>query len=125
MKKNYNFNYVNRISKPKTDIDFSNVEAANCLYSVLKSSPIVEGRLWHTVDTNEFFYDWKGDRTKLNLTGDSETISSEISKLKSDVAKLNPENIATLAAKLDDAQQSAQLAQQAAAEATKDRKSVV
>ena len=103
MKKNYNYNYVNRTAKPKTDIEFSNVESASCLSSVLKKSPVVDGRLWHTTDTNEFFYDWNGKRNKLNVTGDNASLLAEINKLKSDVAKLNPEKMDQLETKVNNA----------------------
>ncbi len=103
MKKNYNYNYVNRTAKPKTDIEFSNVESASCLSSVLKKSPVVDGRLWHTTDTNEFFYDWNGKRNKLNVTGDNASLLAEINKLKSDVAKLNPEKLDQLEVKVNNA----------------------
>lgn len=103
MKKNYNYNYVNRTTKPKTDIEFSNVESASCLSSVLKKSPVVDGRLWHTTDTNEFFYDWNGKRNKLNVTGDNASLLAEINKLKSDVAKLNPEKLDQLEVKVNNA----------------------
>ena len=103
MEKNYNFNYINRKNVKKSDIEFNNVEAASCTSAILKKSPITNGRLWHTTDTNEFFYDWNGKRTKLSLTGDSASISAEIDKIKADVAKLNPKKIDQLETKVNQA----------------------
>ena len=103
MEKNYNFNYINRKNVKKSDIEFINVESASCTSAILKKSPIANGRLWHTTDTNEFFYDWDGKRTKLNVTGDSASLSAEIDKIKSDVAKLNPEKINQLETKVNNA----------------------
>ena len=93
MKKNYNYNYVNRTTVKKAAVEYGNAEVASCTSAILKKSAVSNGTVWHTTDTNEFYYDWNGKRTKLNLTGDSESITSEINKLKSDVAKLNPEAI--------------------------------
>ena len=103
MEKNYNYNYINRKSVKKSDIEFNNVETASCTSVILKKSPVTNGRLWHTTDTNEFFYDWDGKRNKLNLTGDSAAISSEIEKIKSDVAKLNPSKMDQLENKVNQA----------------------
>ena len=93
MKKNYNYNYVNRTTVKKPAVEYGNVEVASCTSSKLKDEAISNGTVWHTTDTNEFYYDWNGKRIKLNLTGDSESITEEINKLKSDVAKLNPTTI--------------------------------
>ena len=87
MKKDYNYNYENRKSS-KASVSYSNLGQANCTSSVLKKNPVSNGTLWHTTDTNEFFYDWNGKRTKLNLTGDSESLSAEIDKIKKDVSDL-------------------------------------
>ena len=93
MKKNYNYNYVNRTTVKKAAVEYGNVEVASCTSANLKKSAISNGTVWHTTDTNEFYYDWDGKRTKLNLTGDSASMIAEINKIKSDVAKLNPEAI--------------------------------
>ena len=87
MKKNYNYNYENRKSS-KASVSYSNLGQATCTASVLKRNPISNGTLWHTSDTNEFYYDWNDKRTKLNLTGDSESLSAEIDKIKNDVSEL-------------------------------------
>ena len=93
MEKNYNYNYENRSQGQKLPVDYSNLGVSSCTSKVLKKNPVINGSLWHTTDTNEFYYDWNGERTKLNLTGDSTTVLAEIAKIKADVAKLNPDAI--------------------------------
>ena len=96
MKKNYNYNYVNRQTAQKSAIELSAVELYSCTSSVLKKTAVTNGRIWHTTDTNEFYYDWAGKRSKLNVTGDSAAVTAEINKLKKQVADLSPENISRL-----------------------------
>ena len=60
MKKNYNFNYINRQTAQKADIEYSSLEVAICTAKVLAKAPIVDGKLWHTTDSDEFYYDWAG-----------------------------------------------------------------
>ena len=96
MNKNYNYNYVNRQTAQKSTVEFSNVELYSCTSAVLKKSAVSNGRIWHTTDTNEFFYDWAGKRNKLNVTGDSSAITAELNKLKKQIADLSPENVARL-----------------------------
>ena len=96
MKKNYNYNYVNRQPAQKPEVEFSNVELYSCTSSVLKKTPVLNGQIWHTIDTNEFYYDWAGKRNKLNIFGDSEVITAEINKLKEQIEDLSPENISRL-----------------------------
>jgi hypothetical protein len=103
MKKNYNYNYVNRVTAQKPSIEITNLDLCSCTSSVLKKAALYNGRLWHTTDTNEFYYDWDNKRNKLNVSGDNATISAEIEKLKSDVAKLNPEHITSLETKVNNA----------------------
>ena len=93
MEKNYNYNYENRSQGQKLPVGYSNLGVSPCTSKVLKKNPVINGSLWHTTDTNEFYYDWNGERTKLNLTGDSTTVLAEIAKIKADVAKLNPDAI--------------------------------
>ena len=90
MEKNYNYNYVNRSQGQKLPATYSNLGVSSCIAKVLKKCPVTNGSLWHTIDTNEFYYDWDGKRIKLNLTGDSAAISAEIAKIKADIAKLDP-----------------------------------
>ena len=95
MNKDYNYNYENRVTaKSKgSAVSLSNLECASCKSADLKKNAVSNGRLWHTTDTNEFFYDWNGKRNKLNLTGDSASLSAEIAKIKSDLAKIDVNKI--------------------------------
>ena len=93
MEKNYNYNFENRLKAKKTTVVSGNLLVFSCTASELKKNPISDGRFWHTTDTNEFYYDWDGKRTKLNFTGDSDSINAEIDKIKSDIAKLDPDAV--------------------------------
>ena len=91
MEKNYNYNFENRSKAKKTTVVSGNLLVFSCTVSELKKNPVFDGRFWHTTDTNEFYYDWDGKRTKLNFTGDSDSINEEIAKIKADIAKLDPD----------------------------------
>jgi len=105
MKKNYNFNYVNRQATKKAAIEYSSVEVATCTSKVLAKAPVEDGKLWHTTDSDEFYYDWNGKRTKLNLKGGSSSsnVDEEINKIKKDLAKLNPAKMDQLESKVNNA----------------------
>ena len=91
MEKNYNYNFENRSKAKKTTVVSGNLLVFSCTASELKKNPVSDGKFWHTTDTNEFYYDWDGKRTKLNFTGDSDSINAEIAKIKADIAKLDPD----------------------------------
>ena len=93
MEKNYNYNFENRLNAKKTTVVSGNLLVFSCTASELKRNPVSDGRFWHTTDTNEFYYDWDGKRTKLNFTGDSDSINAEIAKIKAEIAKLNPDAV--------------------------------
>lgn len=93
MEKNYNYNFENRSKAKKTTVVSGNLLVFSCTVSELKKNPVSDGRFWHTTDTNEFYYDWDGKRTKLNFTGDSDSINAEIAKIKADIAKLDPDAV--------------------------------
>ena len=93
MEKNYNYNFENRSKAKKTTVVSGNLLVFSCTASELKKNPVSDGRFWHTTDTNEFYYDWDGKRTKLNFTGDSDSINAEIAKIKADIAKLDPDAV--------------------------------
>ena len=93
MEKNYNYNFENRLKTKKTTVVSGNLLVFSCTASELKKNPVSDGRFWHTTDTNEFYYDWDGKRTKLNFTGDSDSINAEIAKIKADIAKLDPDAV--------------------------------
>ena len=124
MEKNYNYNYENRSQGQKLPIGYSNLGVSSCTSKVLGNSPVTNGSLWHTTDTNEFYYDWNGSRIKLNLTGDSSKILAELNKIKEEIKNLDPnavkEIVKELETKVDgavkDAQDASQAAQDAAAQ---------
>lgn len=93
MEKNYNYNYENKSQGQKLPIGYSNLGVSSCTSKVLGKSPVTNGSLWYTTDTNEFYYDWNGKRIKLNLTGDNASISAELEKIKADIAKLDPDAV--------------------------------
>ena len=93
MEKNYNYNFENRSKAKKTTVVSGNLLVFSCTASELKKNPVSDGRFWHTTDTNEFYYDWDGKRTKLNFTGDSDSINAEIAKIKAEIAKLDPDAV--------------------------------
>ena len=93
MGKNYNYNFENRSKVKKTTVVSGNLLVFSCTASELKKNPVSDGRFWHTTDSNEFYYDWNGKRTKLNFTGDSDSINAEIAKIKADIAKLDPDAV--------------------------------
>ena len=93
MEKNYNYNFENRSKAKKTTVVSGNLLVFSCTASELKKNPVSDGRFWHTTDTNEFYYDWDGKRTKLNFTSDSDSINAEIAKIKADIAKLDPDAV--------------------------------
>lgn len=93
MEKNYNYNYENRSQGQKLPIGYSNLGVSSCTSKVLDKSPVTNGSLWHTTDTNEFYYDWNGKRIKLNLTGDSSKILAELNKIKEEIKNLDPDAV--------------------------------
>lgn len=103
IEKNYNYNFENRVNGKKPDINVSNVNVNSCTFAILAKTPVVDGRFYHTTDTNKFYFDWGGKRTQLNFDGTDASISKEIEKIKEDVSKLNPDNISELETKVNDA----------------------
>ena len=93
MEKNYNYNFENRLKAKKTTVISGNLTVFSCSAIELKKRPVSNGKFWHTTDTNEFYYDWDGKRTKLNITGDIDSVNAEIAKIKSDIAKLDPDAV--------------------------------
>ena len=101
MEKNYNYNYENRSQGQKLPIGYSNLGVSSCTSKVLRTSPVTNGNLWHTTDTNEFYYDWNGKRIKLNLTGDNASISAEHEKIKEEIKNLNPDAVKDIVKELE------------------------
>lgn len=102
MEKNYNYNYENRSQGQKLPVGYSNLGVSSCTSKVLKKNPVINGSLWHTTDTNEFYYDWNGERTKLNLTGDNASILEELNKIKAEIKNLNPDAVNKIVEELKD-----------------------
>ena len=101
MEKNYNYNYEQR-----NNIRSSSSSSTVSLYSCKKNdmpTEIINGRLYHTTDTNQFFYDWRGKRYELNVFGNAEGIEKEIENIKNDIAKLDPETVKILETKVNSA----------------------
>ena len=96
------------IKNKKPTIDIKTMEMCSCVKSVLLAEEIYNGRLYHTTDTNEFFFDWNDKRYSLNWINTDEIhevnlsdvvrFGERISKLNNDV---NYINITTLKEWLD------------------------
>ena len=55
-------------------VDVGPMEVGNCTKKVvenLKSKDKVDGRFFHTSDSNEWFFCWDGKLQRLNLSGDA------------------------------------------------------
>lgn len=60
------------ITNKRYSIDISTMEMCSCEKSILLLEEINNGRLYHTTDTNEFFFDWNDKRYTLNWINTSE-----------------------------------------------------
>ena len=134
MEKNYNYNYENRAntkSSANSGVSLGGLQMASCKSSDLKKQPVSNGRLWHTTDTNKFYYDWNGKRQELNVSGDNASLEAEIRKIKADMKNLNPDAVQSklnqletkvnnAASQANTAKTAAQTAQQQAAQAAQD-----
>jgi hypothetical protein len=70
-------------------IDVESMEVGICTSKVineLKPKNKVDGRFFHTSDTDEWFFCWNGELQKLNLKGNSDVNAAlaEVEKLISD-----------------------------------------
>ena len=97
MEKNYNYNYENRANAKSKggNITVGSLQSASCKSSELKKQAVCNGRLWHTTDTNKFYFDWNGKRQELNVSGDNAALEAEIAKIKADMKNLNPDAVQT------------------------------
>ena len=87
------------IANKKPSIDIKTMEMCSCVKSVLSTEEIYNGRLYHTTDTNEFFFDWNDKRYSLNWINTTEInevnlsdvvrFGERISKLNNDVNYIN------------------------------------
>ena len=96
------------IVNKKTPISIETMEMGSCKKSVLFSEEINNGRLYHTTDTNEFFFDWNDKRYLLNWINTSEMQEvnlSDVVRFGERISKLNNDanyiNITTLKEWLD------------------------
>jgi hypothetical protein len=96
------------ITNKKPSIDIKTMEMCSCVKSVLLTEEIYNGRLYHTTDTNEFFFDWNDKRYSLNWINTSEIQEvnlSDVVRFGERISKLNNDanyiNITTLKEWLD------------------------
>lgn len=102
-------------------IDVEAMEVGKCTSKVvkeLKPKDKVDGRFFHTSDTDEWFFCWNGELQKLNLKGDADVTSAlaEVEKLIAD-AKVAVEDAKKTASEAKDAAASAKDAADAATSA--------
>ena len=72
-------------------IDVESMEVGRCTSKVikeLKSSDKVDGRFFHTSDTDEWFFCWNGNLQKLNLKGDAD-VNAALAEVKKLIADAN------------------------------------
>jgi hypothetical protein len=96
------------ITNKKPSIDIKTMEMCSCVKSVLITEEIYNGRLYHTTDTNEFFFDWNDKRYSLNWINTNEINElnlSDVVRFGERISKLNNDanyiNITTLKEWLD------------------------
>lgn len=96
------------ITNKKPSIDIKTMEMCSCVKSVLLTEEIYNGRLYHTTDTNEFFFDWNDKRYLLNWINTSEIQEvnlSDVVRFGERISKLNNDanyiNLTTLKEWLD------------------------
>ena len=96
------------IENKKPTFDIKTMEMYSCVKSILLSEEIYNGRLYHTTDTNEFFFDWNDKRYLLNWINTSEIQEvnlSDVVRFGERISKLNNDanyvNISTVKEWLD------------------------
>ena len=96
------------ITNKKPSIDIKTMEMCSCVKSILNTEKIYNGRLYHTTDTNEFFFDWDDKRYLLNWINTSEIHEvnlSDVVRFGERISKLNNDanyiNVTTLKEWLD------------------------
>ena len=96
------------ITNKKSSVDIRTMEMCSCVKSILNSIEIYNGRIYHTTDTNEFFFDWNDKRYSLNwinTTEINEVNLSDVVRFGERISKLNNDvnyiNITTLKEWLD------------------------
>ena len=96
------------ITNKKPSVDIKTMEMCSCVKSVLLTEDIYNGRLYHTTDTNEFFFDWNDKRYLLNWINTTEIHEvnlSDVVRFGERISKLNNDanyiNVTTLKEWLD------------------------
>ena len=80
------------ITNKKPSVDIKTMEMCSCVKSILITEEIYNGRLYHTTDTNEFFFDWNDKRYSLNWINTSEIHEvnlSDVVRFGERISKLN------------------------------------
>lgn len=80
------------ITNKKPPVDIKTMEMCSCIKSVLISQDLYNGRLYHTTDTNEFFFDWNDRRYSLNWINTDEINEvnlSDVVRFGERISKLN------------------------------------
>ena len=80
------------ITNKKSSVDIKIMEMCSCTKSVLLKEEIYNGRLYHTTDTNEFFFDWNDKRYSLNWIDTDEIREvnlSDVVRFGERISKLN------------------------------------
>ena len=80
------------ITNKKPTLDIRTMEMCSCVKSVLITEEIYNGRLYHTTDTNEFFFDWNDKRYSLNWINTNEIQEvnlSDVVRFGERISKLN------------------------------------
>lgn len=96
------------ITNKRQSVDITTMEMCSCSKSTLNIQEIYNGRIYHTTDTNEFFFDWNDRRYSLNWidTNEIKEINiSDVVRFGERITKLNNDanyiNITTLKKWLD------------------------
>ena len=96
------------ITNKKQSVDIKTMEMCSCVKSILHTQEIYNGRIYHTTDTNEFFFDWNDKRYSLNWINTNEITEiniSDVVRFGERISKLNNDvnyiNITTLKEWLD------------------------
>lgn len=80
------------ITNKKPSVDIKTMEMCSCVKKVLLTEAIYNGRLYHTTDTNEFFFDWNDKRYSLNWINTNEIHEvnlSDVVRFGERISKLN------------------------------------